>query len=255
MRLISWNVNGIRAVLKKGFWEWFDQSGADILCLQETKAQEDVLPAEVKEVLGYQTFYSCAEKKGYSGVSTWSKEVPENILTSILDAPSFDTEGRIMHTSFPEFELFNIYFPNGTASDERLAYKMAFYEAFQKRCEGLIAEGKEVIICGDVNTSHNAIDLARPKANEKNSGFLPEERAWMDRFTAAGFTDTFRHMFPNEVCYSWWSYRGGARQKNVGWRLDYFFVSQGLLTKVKTAGILTDVMGSDHCPVYLELDL
>ncbi len=255
MKLYTWNVNGIRAILKKGYLDWVKDIDADVICLQETKAHHAVLPPESRFYPGYHIHYAAGERKGYSGVSTWSKEQPSDVRTGFDMAPEFDCEGRILHTSYEQFDLLNIYFPNGGDQKKRVPYKMAFYEACQEYCCDLVAQGRKLVVCGDVNTSHNEIDLARPKPNKKNTGFLPEERAWLDRFTTAGFVDVFRRLHPEEAQYSWWSYRQKARERDVGWRLDYFFVSENLLPQVTDCAIHKDVMGSDHCPVSLELTL
>jgi exodeoxyribonuclease-3 len=252
LRLFSWNVNGIRAIYRKGFLDWFKKADPDILCLQETKAHPDQLVEELKNVNGYYSYFSSAEKKGYSGVVTYTKEKPLDVKQGI-GIKKFDSEGRFIITEFEEFILFNIYFPNGKASKERLQYKMDFYNAFLKHCKKLQKEGKRIVVCGDVNTAHEEIDLARPKENEKTSGFLPEERKWIDKFISAGFFDTFR-MFNNEPGnYTWWDMITRARERNVGWRIDYFYTSDNLKDKVKAASIHATVMGSDHCPIELEL--
>jgi exodeoxyribonuclease III len=255
MKLYSWNVNGVRAVLKKDFLKWFGTVNADVVCLQETKAHPEQLPPELLLIDGYDVTYCAGERKGYSGVATFAKpKIKEKRFGFDMD-PKFDNEGRILYTDFGTFILLNIYFPNGGRDLGRLDYKLAFYDACLDFCNDLVAQKKKVVICGDVNTSHNEIDLARPKANEKNTGFLRIERDWMDKLVDNGYVDTFRHLHPDKAdSYSWWSYRAGARQKNVGWRLDYFFVSKNLIKKVKAADIHPDVMGSDHCPVSLELD-
>ncbi len=250
LRILCWNVNGIRAVLKKGFLEWMKKESPDILCLQETKASEDQLPKELFK--GYHSSWCSGEKKGYSGVLTLSKEKPLSVKTG-FGVKKFDCEGRILITEFPSFILFNIYFPNGKQSPERLKYKMEFYEAFLNYVEKLKKEGKKIIICGDVNTAHKEIDLARPKENENISGFLPIERAWMDTFVSHSFIDTFRIFHKEANQYTWWSVRSGARKRNVGWRIDYFFVSENMLKEVVDAFILPEVQGSDHCPLGLML--
>ena len=254
MKLVCWNVNGIRAVIKKGFFDWLRQESPDILCLQETKIQQDQLTADLKEMNGYHTCWNFPDKKGYSGVATLSKEKPLRVQNGFgLD--EFDREGRMIVSEHPGFVLFNVYFPNGKMSDERLKYKMDFYEAFQECARQYRSRGHKLIICGDVNTAHREIDLARPKENEKNTGFLPDERAWIDRFLADGFIDTFRLMCDEPGHYSWWDYKTRARERNVGWRIDYFFVSEDLKKQVKNAWILSDVPGSDHCPVGLSVAL
>ena len=252
LKLISWNVNGIRAAYKKGFLDWFSRENPDILCLQETKAHPDQLIDELKSVNGYQSHFSSAEKKGYSGVVIYTKPKPVKVSNGI-GIKKFDSEGRFIITEFKEFTLFNIYFPNGKASKERLKYKMDFYEDFLKHCKKLIKQNKKIVICGDVNTAHKEIDLARPKENEKISGFLPQEREWIDKFLDAGFIDTFRLFNKEPENYTWWDMMTRARDRNVGWRIDYFYVTENLKKNVKSASILSDVMGSDHCPIQLDL--
>ena len=253
--MLSWNVNGIRAALRKGFMEWFDGADADLLCIQETKAKVNQIPDEIKEKEGYHTFWDDhKEKKGYSGVGMLTKIKPLNVTSSIGNE-RFDTEGRILCAEFDEFFLYGIYFPNGQSGDERLQYKLDFYEQFLKDAEQKRKSGKGVIICGDVNTAHKPIDLARPKPNETNSGFLPIEREWIDKLVAQGYHDTLRMFTEEGEIYSYWDQRFRARDRNVGWRIDYFFVSEELKDKVKDAFVLMDVIGSDHCPVGIELDL
>jgi exodeoxyribonuclease-3 len=252
IKILSWNVNGIRAAYKKGILDWFKKVNPDILCLQETKAHPDQLVDELKNVKGYESYFSSAEKKGYSGVVTYTKEKPLNVKNGI-GIKKFDSEGRFIITEFKELILFNIYFPNGKASKERLQYKMDFYDAFLKHCKKLLKQGKKIVVCGDVNTAHEEIDLARPKENSKTSGFLPEEREWIDNFLAAGFIDTFRMFNKEPENYTWWDMITRARERNVGWRIDYFYASENLKSNIKSASILPEVMGSDHCPIELEL--
>jgi exodeoxyribonuclease-3 len=252
IRLLSWNVNGIRAIYKKGFMGWFNEANPDILCLQETKAHPDQLVEELKNVNGYESFFSSAEKKGYSGVVTYTKEKPLSVNHGI-GVKKFDSEGRFIITEFKEFVLFNIYFPNGKASKERLQYKMDFYDAFLNHCKKLLKQGKKIVVCGDVNTAHEEIDLARPKENSKTSGFLPEERKWIDKFISAGFIDTFRMFNKEPENYTWWDMITRARERNVGWRIDYFYASKNLKSNIKSAAIHSTVMGSDHCPIELDL--
>ncbi len=252
-KIISWNVNGLRAAMKKGFLELLLEQKFDIIGIQETKASPDKLPREAKNIPGYHNYFVSAERKGYSGVGLFSREKPLNIETG-MGIEDFDREGRFIRADYADFTLMNIYFPNGKASRERLDYKMVFYDAFLDYANALIAEGKKLVICGDVNTAHKEIDLARPKENETNSGFLPEERAWMDKFLDAGYLDTFRMFNQEDKNYTWWSMRTRARERNVGWRLDYFFVSENMKENVKSASILPEIMGSDHCPVGLELE-
>lgn len=252
LRLLSWNVNGIRAIHKKGFLDWFKKENPDILCLQETKAHPDQLVDELKTVNGYESYFSSAERKGYSGVVTYSKIKPLAVQTGI-GIKKFDSEGRYIVTEFEDFILFNIYFPNGKASGERLQYKMDFYDSFLKHCKKLLKQNKKIVICGDVNTAHKEIDIARPKENSDVSGFLLQEREWIDNFLAAGFLDTFR-IFNNEPeQYTWWDMVTRARERNVGWRIDYFYASENLKNNIKSASIHSSVMGSDHCPIELEL--
>lgn len=252
IRVLSWNVNGIRAVHKKGFLEWLRQEEPDVLCLQETKAASDQLPEELISPPGYRTFWSAAQKKGYSGVAVYTKLEPANVTTS-LGIDRFDAEGRLIRVDFGDFILFNVYFPNGKRDQERLDFKLAFYDAFLDTIEKVRKTNDRLIFCGDLNTAHNEIDLARPKENETVSGFLPIERQWIDKVTASHHVDTFRHFHPEEVTYSWWDLKSRARERNVGWRLDYVFVTRELLASVRSAFILTDVMGSDHCPVGITL--
>jgi exodeoxyribonuclease III len=252
IRLLSWNVNGIRAIQKKGFIDWLKNENPDILCLQETKAHPDQLDDVLKNVDGYTSYFSSAEKKGYSGVATYTKAKPVNIQQG-LGVKKFDSEGRFIITEFNEFILFNIYFPNGKASEERLQYKMEFYETFLKHCKKLLKDGKKIVVCGDVNTAHKEIDLARPKENSQTSGFLPQEREWIDKFLSAGFIDTFRMFNQEPEQYTWWDMVTRARDRNVGWRIDYFYISENLKDNIKSASILSSVMGSDHCPVEIEL--
>ncbi|HET8575323.1 MAG TPA: exodeoxyribonuclease III [Candidatus Paceibacterota bacterium] len=257
MKIISWNVNGIRAVHRKGaFLPFVKKTDPDILCLQETKADESQLSEEIKNIPGFHvTFSSSMDKKGYSGVAMYSKTKPEKIETQI-GSPELDREGRVIAAYFKDFVLLNVYFPNGGGGPIRLKYKLDFYDAFLTLVERLRREGRAIIFCGDVNTAHEEIDLARPKENEKNTGFLPEERAWLDEVVAAGYIDTFRHFSPLKTgAYSYWDMKTAARERNVGWRIDYFFISNDLLPKLRSADILKNVFGSDHCPIGIEIDL
>ena len=252
INILSWNVNGLRAAHKKGFLEWFLQASPDILCLQETKVTEEQLPAELKDVPGYHNYFAAAERKGYSGVALYTREKPVSIKQG-FDVQRFDIEGRILIADYGRFVMFNIYFPNGKASDERLQYKMDFYDAFLNYVNNMRATGRNIIVCGDLNTAHKEIDLARPKENEKVSGFLPVERAWIDRFLSDGYVDTFRKFNDRPGQYTWWDMKTGARERNVGWRIDYFFVNSGFANNVKSSYILSDVIGSDHCPIGIEI--
>lgn len=257
MKLVSWNVNGFRAVLGKGFRDWFSTCGADMVCVQETKAELAQLdPADQAPPPGWDLAWNHSKKKkGYSGVACWFREAVKPLSVSMgLPDPAFAGEGRSILLEYPGFWLFNIYFPNGQSGDERLDFKLRYYDCFLAYAEELRKQ-KPIVVCGDFNTAHTEIDLKNPKQNEKTSGFLPIERAWLDTFVAAGYVDTFRLFEPGPGHYSWWSYRFNARAKNVGWRIDYFFVSEELRDKVKRAWIDPSVMGSDHCPVGLELDV
>ena len=252
--LLSWNVNGLRAVHRKGeFPAILSNVSPDVLCLQETKSHPDQLIKAILEVEGYQAHFASAERKGYSGVAVYGKSAPGIVSTTFGDG-SWDNEGRVLAVDYGEFILYNVYFPNGRASKERLAYKMEFYDAFLEHIESERRSGRNIVICGDVNTAHNEIDLARPKENAKTSGFLPEERAWLDKLIGSGYVDTFRKFVPDENGhYSYWDTMTRARDRNVGWRIDYFFVNEELMDRVSNAFILSDVMGSDHCPVGIEL--
>lgn len=253
MKLISWNVNGIRAAQKKGFLEWFEKESPDILCLQETKAHPDQLGFELTHPKGYHAYFSHSKnKKGYSGVVTYTKKEPLKVAEG-FGIERFDQEGRTVVTEFKEFVLFNVYFPNGKASTERLQYKLEFYEAFLKHIEKLSKKGKKVIFCGDINTAHREIDLARPKENEDISGFLPIERKWLDRVIKKGYIDSLREFHEESDLYTWWSMRSGARDRNVGWRIDYFFLQEGLKKHLEDAYIMPEVIGSDHCPTAIQL--
>lgn len=260
LTLLSWNVNGIRALVKKyvykdlTFLDWLEKESPDVLCLQETKAHPDQLKDNLLNIPNYHANWNAAERKGYSGVVTYSKEKPIDVTYNLSKA-HLNNEGRLLITEFENFVLCNGYFPNGKKNAERLQYKMDFYDDFLKLIEEKRSSGKSIIFCGDINTAHKEIDLTHPKANEKISGFLPIERAWMDKVVQTGYIDSLRHLHKDEPNHhSWWSVRNiGARERNVGWRLDYFFISADLLPKMTTAYILTDIMGSDHCPVGLKL--
>ena len=254
MTFISWNVNGIRSIDKKEALRWIDKEEIDLLALQEIKAEDHQIP---KTLFDRHYGYSCvssSHKKGQSGVALFTDIKPD----FCGECPEVDIldEGRINEFHFGNIAFFNVYFPNGKRNAERLEYKMAFYNRFLEYIEQLRGEGKSIIVCGDVNTAHTEIDLARPKSNEETSGFLPIEREWMDRFVAHGYIDTFRYVYGDvRERYSWWSMRTRARGRNVGWRIDYFFVSEDLKEKIIDADILDEIMGSDHCPVKLVLEL
>ena len=263
--LISWNVNGIRAMSKKVIYQrvkfntWLNRISPDVLCIQETKAHPEQLTAKLLNPQGYKSYWNSGERKGYSGVATYSKTQPERVNYGIGEE-KFDIEGRMVETEYPEFVLFNVYFPNGKLSEERLTYKLEFYDYFLEYIEKVRAEGKSIIVCGDVNTAHTEIDLTHPKNNEDISGFLPVERKWIDKLISLGYVDTFRHFNKEPKHYTWWSVRNivkgvTARERNVGWRIDYFFVSNDLIDKVSQSYMLPEVVGSDHCPIVLKLDI
>lgn len=254
MKIVSWNVNGYRAVLKKGFADFLKAEKPDILCLQETKVCEEQLAPADTFFPGYTPVWRCAERKGYSGVGVFFRQAPLSIKKGFGE-DRFDNEGRTLWLEYPSFHLLNVYFPNGGQGPERIKYKLEFYEAFLKHIERLRKTGKAVIFCGDVNTAHREIDLARPKENEKNTGFLPEERAWLDKITEKGWVDTFREFNKEPGQYTWWDYKTRARERNVGWRIDYFFVNKEKAPLIKDAFILPAVQGSDHCPLGIELEL
>jgi len=254
MKITTWNVNGIRAALNKGVADWWEAERPDMLCLQEIKAMPEQLTDEQLDHFSeLQTIWNPAQRKGYSGVATFTRPEPLQIQKG-MGEERFDKEGRVIQTRYQDFVLFNIYFPNGQRDHERLTYKLDFYAYLLDLCDEIHASGDNIIITGDFNTAHNEIDLKNPKQNQKTSGFMPEERAWVDKYLEHGFVDAFRDLYPKKVEYTWWTYRFGARGRNVGWRLDYFMVSDALMPRVKDVVIHGDVMGSDHCPVSLMLD-
>jgi len=257
IKLVSWNVNGLRAAMKKEFLTSVDKLDADVLAIQETKLQEPQVTESMRSLPGYQSFFAhAAAKKGYSGVATYSRPTPRTVKYGFgLDR--FDREGRVVELDMGDFIFFNVYFPNGQMSDERLAYKLDFYKTFFDYADAYCRQGRSLVISGDFNTAHQEIDLKNPKANEKRSGFLPVERQWLDEIISRGYVDTFRTLHPDSVQYSWWTYRFKAREKNVGWRIDYFFVSKEMMDKgqVKEAFIDDTIFGSDHCPVGLVVEV
>jgi exodeoxyribonuclease-3 len=257
LKLVSWNVNGLRAVMKKEFLQSVKTMDADIICLQETKLQEDQRTSDMIDVDGYDSYWSYSSvKKGYSGVAVYTRQKPVEVNHGI-GISKFDDEGRIVELVFDKFRLYGIYFPNGQKDDDRLKYKLDFYQALFDYLEPFKQQGIPLIITGDYNTAHNDIDLKHPKANSKRSGFLRIERDWLDKIVENGYVDSFRHLYPDTVKYSWWSYRFNARKNNAGWRIDYFFVSQNIVDKgwLKDAFIDNDIFGSDHCPVGLNLTI
>ena len=257
LKLISWNVNGLRAAMKKDFLGSFQKLDADVVAIQETKLQQAQMGEDMRRIPAYESYWShCEGKKGYSGVGTYSRVAPAAVRCGIGEK-RFDAEGRIIEMDFGSFLFFNVYFPNGQMSEDRLQYKLDFYAKFFEYADACRQRGKCLIICGDYNTAHNEIDLANPKANANTSGFLRIERDWLDRIVARDYVDTFRHFHPDTVKYSWWTYRFKARERNIGWRIDYFFVTRDLIQKgrVKGAFIDNDIHGSDHCPVGLVVEV
>jgi exodeoxyribonuclease-3 len=257
LRLVSWNVNGLRAVMKKDFEASVRKLDADVLAIQETKLQQHQLTPAMTDLAGYTSYWAHAStKKGYSGVGVYTRHKPRQVRYGI-GQPRFDEEGRILELDFGSFVFFNVYFPNGQMSDARLQYKLDFYEAFFAYTNRYKDQGRRLVITGDYNTAHNEIDLKNPKANAKTSGFLRIERDWLDRITREGYIDTFRHFYPQEIKYSWWTYRFKARERNAGWRIDYFFATRNLIEnqEITEAFIDNDIFGSDHCPVGLQLNI
>jgi len=250
VKIITWNVNGLRAALKKDALSAVLSQTPDLLCLQEIKARPEQLTAEQREIPGFQIIWNSAERPGYSGVATLARGEPIEFELGMA-APHFDIEGRVIRTRHPDFLLYNIYFPNGQRGKERVDYKLDFYAHLLDACDALHAAGENIIITGDFNTAHMPIDLKNPKENEKTSGFLPEEREWVGKFLEHGFVDVYRKLYPDREQYTWWTYRFNARQRNIGWRLDYYLVSEKLVPRVKDVIIHEDVLGSDHCPVEL----
>ena len=256
MKISTWNVNGIRAVHKKGYLlPYLEIEQPDVFCIQETKAEVEQLTSEIINPLGYDScFHSCRRKKGYSGVATFSKVKPLNYFTEI-GAERFDEEGRVVGADFGEFVLLNVYFPNGGSGKERLDYKLDFYSTFFEFCEKLRSEGKQLLICGDYNTAHYEIDLARPKENVNTSGFMEIERKRLDELVQRGYVDVFRQFNQEPEQYTWWDQKTRARDRNIGWRIDYHWATETLAQKARTCYIQPHVIGSDHCPVVIELDL
>ncbi|HWQ83566.1 MAG TPA: exodeoxyribonuclease III [Anaerolineales bacterium] len=253
-KITTWNVNGLRAVLAKGSLTWLENFQPDVLCLQEIKARpEQIDPGALAPLSPYQAYWNPADKPGYSGVATFTRQEPLSVESG-WGNEEYDREGRVILTQFPDFKLLNIYFPNGQRDHGRLQYKLAFYEELLGLCVAAHERDEKIIICGDFNTAHNEIDLRNPKSNVTTSGFMPEERAWLDRYVESRLVDAFRVLYPDKVQYTWWTYISNARARNVGWRLDFFMVSDSLMARVKDVIIHDDVYGSDHCPVTLVLD-
>jgi exodeoxyribonuclease III len=253
VKIVTWNVNGLRAAFRKNALDTVLSRVPDLLCLQEIKTRPEQLTEEQRNIPGYHIIWNSAERLGYSGVATIVREMPLEVTLGMV-APQFDVEGRVIRTRHPGFLLYNIYFPSGQRGMERVDYKLAFYSHLLETCNPLHAAGEKIIITGDFNTAHQPIDLKYPKQNQKTSGFLPEERAWVQRYLDHGFVDIYRFFYPQREQYTWWTYRLNARQRGIGWRLDYFLVSEALVSRIKDVAILDDVHGSDHCPVELIIE-
>ncbi len=255
MRICTWNVNGIRSCRTKGFLDWLAEEAPDVVCLQETKARPDDLGDDLLSPPGYRTHWASAEKRGYSGVAFFVREKTEVKRVEVgLGRPEFDSEGRTLIADLGDFLLVNCYFPNSQREHARLPHKLAFNATLAERLEAERSSGREIVLCGDFNAAHTEIDLANPKQNVDNAGFLPEERAWVTEMLGRGWVDVFRERHPGEKGhYTWWTFRSGARERNIGWRLDYFLTTPGIAARVRGVENLTGIMGSDHCPVRLDL--
>jgi exodeoxyribonuclease-3 len=251
MKIVTWNVNGIRAALGKNAFDQIWPHSPDVMCLQEVKARPEQLTAAQHEALRMPFTWYPAERPGYSGVATFYRKAPDEITLG-LDNSRFDLEGRVIRTRHGDLLLFNVYFPSGQRGQERVDYKLEFYSHLLGICDELHKKGENLVITGDFNTAHTPLDLKNPKQNQKTSGFLPEERAWVQKFLDHGFVDIYRNLYPDRIQYTWWTYRSGARQRGIGWRLDYFLVSKSLIPRVKDVIIHENVTGSDHCPVEME---
>ncbi|MCC6276607.1 MAG: exodeoxyribonuclease III [Oligoflexia bacterium] len=252
MRIYSWNLNGIRSAATQGLLKWLSDESPDIVCFQELKANREDVDQLILSPFGYQSFWHSAEKKGYSGVAIYSRRRPDDISLG-LGVKAFDREGRVIAAQFGDLIVVSAYFPNSQRDHARLGFKIDFCEAIAEYVDKLVSSKKSVVLCGDFNIAHQEIDLKNPHSNRNNAGFLPEERAWMSRFLGKGYVDSFRSACPEPGHYSWWSYRPGVREKNIGWRLDYHVLSPNLRSRIQRAEIHPDVLGSDHCPVSVEL--
>ena len=252
MKIYSYNVNGLRSAISKGFMEWLQLEGPDVICLQEIKATADQIDTSALEKLGYWHFWNPAEKKGYSGVAVFTKREPRQVIYG-MGIKEYDNEGRVLQLDMEDFSLLCTYFPSGTTGDERQSFKMKFLEDYLRYTKDIRKTRPNLIVSGDYNICHKPVDINHPSKHTKMSGFLPEEREWMDRFVDSGFVDSFRRFHTEGEQYSWWSYRANSREKNLGWRIDYHMVSEPLAPKLKNAGIAREIMYSDHCPVWMEL--
>ena len=254
MKIITYNVNGIRAAMKKGFADWLQSSGADVVCIQETKAQDDQIPVEVFRESGYETYSVSAEKRGYSGVAILTRITPDRVVKG-MGMPLYDREGRMIRADYGDLTVISVYHPSGSSGDVRQEFKMQWLDDFQQFIHELRKERPNLVVSGDYNICHRPIDIHDPVRNAKNSGFLPEEREWIDGFIRSGFVDSFRYLNPEPHNYSWWSYRFNARKNNKGWRIDYNMVSEPLKDKIKGAFLMPEAYHSDHCPCGLVLDV
>lgn len=253
MKIVTYNVNGIRAALKKGWLDWLKGAAPDVICIQEIKATPDQVPELVYlEQMGYEHYWYPAQKKGYSGTAIFTRKTPKHVAYG-CGHEDYDFEGRVIRVDFDELSVMSVYFPSGTTGDIRQTFKYRFLDDFQTYSDQLIKELPNLVVCGDFNICHRAIDIHNPKTNANTSGFLPQEREWMEQYLQSGFVDSFRHLNPEPHQYTWWSYRAGSRGKNLGWRIDYNMVSQTLEAKIKHSSILSEAVHSDHCPVLLEL--
>ena len=252
-RIISYNLNGIRSAVNKGLLEWLKEASPDVLCIQETKAQPDQVDVGGFYEIGYRDYWHSAGKKGYSGVLILSREEPDHVEIG-MGNQGYDAEGRVIRADYGNLSVLDVYIPSGTTGDIRQEIKMAFLDDFLGYLTELRRSRPGLLVCGDFNIAHNEIDIHNPKGNKNNSGFLPEERAWVDTFLGSGFVDSFRHLHPDTVTYSWWSFRANSREKNLGWRLDYHMLSEELATRLRGAGIMNGVKHSDHCPVWVDIE-
>ncbi|KKK47483.1 hypothetical protein LCGC14_3154740, partial [marine sediment metagenome] len=250
----SYNLNGIRSAINKGILDWLEETVPDIICIQETKAQPEQVDTGEFHKLGYKDYWHSAEKKGYSGVLIFTREEPDHVEIG-MGNPAYDSEGRVIRADYGDLSVLDVYIPSGTTGDIRQEIKMKFLDDFLNYLTELRKSRPMLLVCGDFNIAHNEIDIHNPVGNKKSSGFLPEERAWLDTFLASGFVDSFRHLNPETVKYSWWSFRSNAREKNIGWRLDYHMLTIELSARLRGAGIINEAKHSDHCPVWVDIEI